>query len=64
MLRAEKSGSRLLGVALGATAAWAGLSDVYYGVYCLMLALFHLAARTVHLELRWRDAPRRGRNTH
>jgi hypothetical protein len=57
LLRAERSGSRLLGAALGATAAWAALCDVYYGVYCLMLALFHLAARTLRLELRWRDGP-------
>lgn len=57
LLRAERSGSRLLGAALGATAAWAALSDAYYGVYCLMLALFHLAARTVRVERRPRTGP-------
>ena len=57
LLRAERRGSRLLGAALGATAAWAALCDVYYGVYCLMLALIHLAARTLRLELRRREGP-------
>lgn len=57
LLRAERSGNRWLGAALGATAAWAALSDAYYGVYCLMLALFHLAARTVRIERRPRTGP-------
>ena len=63
LLVAERRRSRLLGAALGATAAWAAISDAYFGVYCLMIAIVHLAARTIHIELRWRTgrASRLGR---
>ena len=44
-------------VALGATMAWAASTDVYYGIYCLLLGAIFLAARVVSIE----PSPRAGR---
>src|SRR5688500_14499701 len=43
-------------VALGATMAWAASTDVYYGIYCLLLGAIFLAARVVSIE----PSPRAG----
>lgn len=37
--------------AAGAAAAWAAYSDPYYGVYCLVLALWHTAATTFSVRV-------------
>lgn len=37
-------------IRLGVTIAWATACDLYYGVYCLMLATGYLTARVVHLR--------------
>jgi hypothetical protein len=39
-------------VALGATVAWAFASDVYYAVYCLMIAVVYLAAQMLRIVKR------------
>jgi hypothetical protein len=39
-------------VRLGATVAWATACDVYYGVYCVILAIGYLIARVVRLRRR------------
>ena len=38
------------GVRLGVTVAWATACDVYYGVYCVMLAIGYLIAQVVRLR--------------
>jgi hypothetical protein len=44
-------------VILGAVVAWAALTDVYYGVYCLMIGAVFLVARVFAIEA----SPRSGR---
>ena len=46
-------------IGAGACAAWAVYCDVYYGVYCVLLALVFLAARTMTVE-RTTDRARTG----
>lgn len=48
--RTERTGRRLDMVGLGATLAWATYCDPYYGVYCLLLGVWHLAARVVDVH--------------
>jgi hypothetical protein len=48
--RAERAGGWRWGAACGAIAGWASLFDVYYGIFCLVLAAAYVAAR--HLRLR------------
>ena len=54
---AARSGRPAHMVALGATLAWATYSDPYYGVYCLVLGFWHLAAGS--LAVRMLPGPRR-----
>lgn len=44
---------------LGATIAWAVTTDVYYGIYCLLIGALFIASRTF-LVSRTAAAPRRG----
>jgi hypothetical protein len=37
--------------AAGAAAAWAAYSDPYYGVYCLVLAIWHAVATTISIRV-------------
>ncbi len=55
-----RTGKRTHMAALGATLAWATYSDPYYGVYCLVLGAWHMAAHglTVRLAPRRLPAPR------
>lgn len=46
-----RSGRRAHMIALGATLAWAAYSDPYYGVYCLLLGAWHLAAHSVTVRI-------------
>ena len=46
-------------VALGAVVAWAATTDVYYGVYCLLIGAVFLAARVLAIH----SGPRSGRAT-
>ena len=43
LLRVEERGTRGSAVALGATMAWAAVSDPYYAIYCALIGAFHLA---------------------
>jgi hypothetical protein len=54
LVNAERSRSVRDAVLLGLCMAWAALSDAYYGVYCLMLALLYVAASAVRIT---RQAP-------
>ena len=45
-------------IALGATIAWASMSDVYYAIFCLLIGAGFVAGRVVSIEAR-APAPRR-----
>jgi hypothetical protein len=46
-------------LALGATVAWAATTDVYYAVYCILIAAVFMVGRVLIIE--WRTHERRGR---
>ena len=45
-------------IALGATIAWASMTDVYYAVFCLLIGMAFVVGRVVSIEAR-QPAPRR-----
>ena len=45
-------------IALGATIAWASMTDVYYAVFCLVIGLAFVVGRVVSIERRPALAPR------
>jgi len=45
-------------VALGATIAWASMTDVYYAIFCLLIGAVFVVSRVLSLETR--EAPVRG----
>ena len=46
-------------LALGATVSWAATTDVYYAVYCILIAAVFMVGRVLTIE--WRARERRGR---
>lgn len=61
LFRLHATGGRAWAVALGVTAAWAGVSDPYYAVYCLILACWFLWTRAVKVRVepwQWRPVNR------
>ena len=46
-------------LALGATVSWAATTDVYYAVYCIIIAAVYMVGRVLTIE--WRARERRGR---
>lgn len=52
LIRAEEQWSWKNAVAVGATLAWAAASDVYFGVYCVLIGACYLAARRGRLWIR------------
>jgi len=56
LLLAERTGHRKYMVGAGLTVAWAAYCDPYYAVYCGVLALLHLTARSISWTRR-RDEP-------
>jgi hypothetical protein len=50
LIRLHERHSLRHAIGLGTTAAWATACDVYYGVYCLMLAAGYVIAISVHLH--------------
>jgi hypothetical protein len=50
--RASRTRRRVDMAALGATLAWATYCDPYYGVYCVLLGMWHLAAGVVRVTRR------------
>jgi hypothetical protein len=53
LLMAERTGARKFMIAAGLTLAWAAYCDPYYAVYCALLALLHVLARSIS----WAPAP-------
>ena len=59
LVNAETSRSTKDAVLVGLCMAWAALSDAYYGVYCLMIAILYVAATLVRVTRTARAASRR-----
>jgi hypothetical protein len=58
LINAEQSRSARDAALVGLCMAWAALSDAYYGVYCLMVAILYLTATLVRVTRTARRAPR------
>jgi hypothetical protein len=52
LMRLHEKPSVRTAVGLGVTVAWATACDVYYGVYCVMVAIAYIAAQAITLERR------------
>jgi hypothetical protein len=50
LLKASTRDWRLNGVGMGVVIAWAACTDVYYGVYCLLIGLMFLLGRVVSVQ--------------
>src|SRR5687767_6183969 len=59
LVNAERSRSTKDAVLVGLCMAWAALSDAYYGVYCLMIAMLYVAATLVRVTRSARVTSRR-----
>lgn len=64
LIRAERHCSWKNAVAVGATIAWATLSDPYFGVYCVLVGACYLAARRGRLWIRGHGAELHPRALH
>lgn len=51
LFRLETAAARRWAVAGGVVLAWAAICDPYYGVYCLLLAAWHLSTRVLRLTV-------------
>src|SRR5688572_14407128 len=58
LTNAERSRTAKDAALVGLCMAWAALSDAYYGVYCLMIAILYAAATLLHVTRAVRPAPR------
>jgi hypothetical protein len=58
LVNAEKSRSTTDAVLVGLCMAWAALSDAYYGVYCLMIAVLYVCATLLRVTRVARPARR------
>jgi hypothetical protein len=56
LTRLHERPSRREAILLGATVAWATACDVYYGIYCVMMATAYLLSTSFHLT-RSRETP-------
>src|SRR5688500_10735005 len=59
LTNAERSRTAKDAALVGLCMAWAALSDAYYGVYCLMIAIMYVAATLVRVTRGARTAGRR-----
>jgi hypothetical protein len=59
LVNAERSRSTKDAVLVGLCMAWAALSDAYYGVYCLMIAILYVVATLVRVTRSARVTSRR-----
>jgi hypothetical protein len=59
LIRGLDSRRRLDAAAAGVCLAWAGYSDPYYAIYCVLLTVGLVLARTADVGLRRREAPTR-----
>jgi hypothetical protein len=57
LIRAEQSRSIRDAMLVGLCMAWAALSDAYYGVYCLMLAIVYVAVTLLRVTRAEKPAP-------
>ena len=58
LINAERSRSAKDAALVGLCMAWAALSDAYYGVYCLMIAILYVAATLLRVTRAARPARR------
>jgi len=58
LINAERSRSTRDAVLVGLCMAWAGLSDAYYGIYCLMIGVVYVTASAFRVTAGDRHAPR------
>ena len=58
LVNAERSRTARDAALVGLCMAWAALSDAYYGVYCLMIAILYVAAQLLRVTRAARPAPR------
>ncbi len=58
LINAEETRSAKNAALVGLCMAWAALSDAYYGVYCLMIAVIYLAATLLRVRRAAKPAPR------
>ncbi len=58
LINAEETRSAKDAALVGLCMAWAALSDAYYGVYCLMIAVIYLAATLLRVTRAAQPAPR------
>ena len=58
LTNAERSRTAKDAALVGLCMAWAALSDAYYGVYCLMIAILYVAATLLHVTRAARPVPR------
>ena len=58
LIKAERSRTARDAALVGLCMAWAALSDAYYGVYCLMIAILYVAATLLRVTRAARPAPR------
>jgi hypothetical protein len=58
LINAEKSRSTRDAALVGICMAWAAVSDAYYGVYCLMIAVIYVGAALLRVTRAARPAPR------
>lgn len=58
LINAEETRSAKDAVLVGLCMAWAALSDAYYGVYCLMIAVIYLAATLLRVRRAAKPTPR------
>jgi hypothetical protein len=49
LVNAERSRSVRDAALVGICMAWAALSDAYFGIYCVMIAVFYVAASALHI---------------
>jgi hypothetical protein len=60
LMRAERTGSWRWAAVTGCVVAWAAFCDVYYGIYCLLIAACRFATRIVRLTRIAEPRPRSG----
>jgi hypothetical protein len=58
LMRAERSRSPRDAALVGLCMAWAGLSDAYFGIYCVLIVLIYLTAQLIRITRSERVAPR------
>jgi len=58
LVNAERSRSKRDAALMGLCMAWAALSDAYFGIYCVMIALLYMSALIIRFTRSEQHAPR------